>query len=333
LLYIFYGEDEFSLKEALDKVKGELGDREMVATNTTILQGQQLALEELVKTCDTLPFLASKRLVIVEGLLSRFEQQEGKGKRTPSDDASIWRSLKDYIERMPESTVLVLIDGKLRKENVMLIELAPQAKVIEFKALRGDELRGWIQSRVAKMGSTMSARALRLLSDLIGSNLQLLSIEIEKLCLYAQGRRIEENDVRSLVAETRESTVFDMVDAILARRTDEATRLVHRLENEGSAPPYLLFMITRQFRMVLQAKDLLRQQRKVDEIRNSLGITKDFVLQKTLKQARAYSMERLREIYRKLLDTDMSIKSGSLGGDGGELALDLLICELCEEGS
>jgi DNA polymerase-3 subunit delta len=333
LLYIFYGEDEFSLKEALDKVKGELGDREMVATNTTILQGQQLALEELVKTCDTLPFLASKRLVIVEGLLSRFEQQEGKGKRTPSDDASIWRSLKDYIERMPESTVLVLIDGKLRKENVMLIELAPQAKVIEFKALRGDELRGWIQSRVAKMGSTMSARALRLLSDLIGSNLQLLSIEIEKLCLYAQGRRIEENDVRSLVAETRESTVFDMVDAILARRTDEATRLVHRLENEGSAPPYLLFMITRQFRMVLQAKDLLRQQRKVDEIRNSLGITKDFVLQKTLKQARAYSMGRLREIYRKLLDTDMSIKSGSLGGDGGELALDLLICELCEEGS
>lgn len=333
MLYIFYGEDEFSLKEALDKVKGALGDREMVATNTTILQGQQLALEELVKTCDTLPFLASKRLVIVEGLLSRFEQQEGKGKRTPSDDASIWRSLKDYIERMPESTVLVLIDGKLRKENVMLIELAPQAKVIEFKALRGDELRGWIQSRVAKMGSTMSARALRLLSDLIGSNLQLLSIEIEKLCLYAQGRRIEENDVRSLVAETRESTVFDMVDAILARRTDEATRLVHRLENEGSAPPYLLFMITRQFRMVLQAKDLLRQQRKVDEIRNSLGITKDFVLQKTLKQARAYSMERLREIYRKLLDTDMSIKSGSLGGDGGELALDLLICELCEEGS
>lgn len=333
MLYIFYGEDEFSLKEALDKVKGELGDREMVATNTTILQGQQLALEELVKTCDTLPFLASKRLVIVEGLLSRFEQQEGKGKRTPSDDASIWRSLKDYIERMPESTVLVLIDGKLRKENVMLIELAPQAKVIEFKALRGDELRGWIQSRVAKMGSTMSARALRLLSDLIGSNLQLLSIEIEKLCLYAQGRRIEENDVRSLVAETRESTVFDMVDAILARRTDEATRLVHRLENEGSAPPYLLFMITRQFRMVLQAKDLLRQQRKVDEIRNSLGITKDFVLQKTLKQARAYSMGRLREIYRKLLDTDMSIKSGSLGGDGGELALDLLICELCEEGS
>lgn len=333
MLYILYGEDEYSLKEALDKIKGDLGDREMVATNTTILQGQQLALEQLVKTCDTLPFLAPKRLVIVEGVLGRFEQQDSKGKRTPGDDASAWKSLKDYVKRMPESTVLVLIDGRLRKENVMLIELGPQAKITEFKALRGDELRGWIQSRAAKMGCTMSARALKLLSDLIGSNLQLLSIEIEKLCLYAQGRRIEENDVKSLVAETRESTVFDMVDAILAHRTDEATRLIHRLENEGSAPPYLLFMITRQFRIVLQAKDLLQQQRKVDEIRNSLGITKDFVLQKTLKQARAYSTGRLREIYRKLLDTDISIKSGRLRGDGGELALDLLICELCEEGS
>jgi DNA polymerase-3 subunit delta len=333
LLYILYGEDDFSLEEALDKIKAELGDKEMVATNTTVLQGQHILLEQLIATCDTLPFLAPKRLVIVEGLLSRFEPQDSKGKRAPATEASPWHSLKGYISRMSESTALVLIDGRLSKDNPMLTELGPQAKVMEFKPIRGDELKSWIESRVAKVEGRISPRALRLLSDLIGSNLRLLAIEIDKLCLYAQGRMIEEKDVKSLVTEAREFNVFNMVDAILERRVDEAIRLLRRLEDDGSAPPYLLFMITRQFRLVIQAKDLQQQRRKTDEIRRTLGITKDFILQKTMRQSRAHSMERLNEIYRKLLDTDISIKTGRFKGDGGALALDLLICELCEERS
>lgn len=334
MIYILYGENEFSLREGLDKIKDELGDSELIATNTTSLQGQQLTAEQFSTTCNSLPFLSPKRLVVVEGLLSRFEQQDSsKGKRSHAIDAAGWQSFKDCTGRMPDTTVLVLIDGRLRSDNPMLVGLKSQAKVIEFKSLRGDELGSWIQARVAKMGCTISPKALRLLSDLIGSNLQLLSMEIDKLCLYAQGRKIEESDVKSLVAEAREFSVFEMVDAILERRTYEATRLLHRLEDEGSAAPYLLFMITRQFRMVLQAKDLLQQQCKSDDIKHSLGINKDFVLQKTLKQAKAYSMGRLKEIYQKLLDTDISIKTGRLKGDGGELALDLLIGELCEERS
>ena len=333
MLYILYGEDDFSLNEALNRIKSSLGDREMVATNTTVLQGQHITYEQLIMTCDTLPFLAPMRLVIVEGLLSRFEQQDGKGKRSSGTEASGWLSLKDYVKRMPESTVLVMLDGRLRKDNLLLVPLEPQAKVSEFKPLRGDELRSWVQSRVATNQGSISPRALKLLSDFVGSNLQLLSVEIDKLCLYAQGRKIEEDDVRSLVAEAVEASVFDMVDAILERRADEAIRLLRQLKDEGSAPPYLLFMVTRQFRLVTQAKDLLQQHRKTDEIRYSLGINKDFVLQKTLKQAKAYSMERLREVYHKLLDTDIAIKGGRYKGDGGELALELLVCELCEKRS
>jgi len=330
LLYILYGEDEFSLNEALNRIKSSLGDKEMVATNTTVLEGQHITYEQLVMTCDTLPFLAPTRLVIVEGLLGRFEPQDGKWKRSTGTEASAWLSLKDYVKRMPESTVLVMLDGRLRKDNPMLAALENLAKVSEFKPLRGDDLRSWVLSRVATRGGSISPKALRLLSDFIGSNLHLLSLEIDKLCLYARGRMIEENDVRSLVAEAVEASVFDMVDAILERRADEATRWLRRLEDEGSAPPYLLFMITRQFRLVTQMKDLLQQHQKTDEIRYSLGINNDFVLQKTLRQARAHSMGRLREIYRKLLDTDISIKSGRFKGDSGELALELLVCELCQ---
>lgn len=209
----------------------------------------------------------------------------------------------------------------------MFIALAQQATVREFTSLKGEKLRSWMQTQAKKRECSISPAALKLLAALVGNNLWLLSMEIDKLCLYSKGRMVEENDVRSLVAYAQETNVFAMVDAILERRADVATQLLHRLENEGAAPPYLLFMITRQFRLVMQAKDLLHQKQPATEIGRSLGITHDFALRKTIEQARRHSMERLKEVYRKLLETDISIKTGRIKG---ELALDLLICELCE---
>jgi len=92
-------------------------------------------------------------------------------------------------------------------------------------------------------------------------------------------------------------------------------------------------MITRQFRLVIQAKHLLQEKIKANEIGHILGINKDFVLRKTIAQAKVHSMKRLENIYRNLLDTDISIKTGRFKGDKGELALDLLIGELCAEPS
>ena len=328
LLYIFYGEDDFSLKAALAEIKEGLGDETLVATNTSVFQGQTITLEELIATCDTIPFLAPKRLVIIDGLLGRFEQRDKK-RRSQKSEATGWLSLKEYIPRMPDSTDLVLVDGKLSKNNQLLTTLYPQASVRQFPFLKGDRLRSWMQSRARKAGCSISPNASDLLANLIGSNLWLLSNEIDKLCLYAGGRNVEESDVRSLVAYAQETNIFAMVDAILDRKPTTATRLLHRLEDEGAAPPYLLVMITRQFRMVIQAKDLLRYRQQDAEIGRTLGITSDYVLQKTKEQARKHSMERLGEIYRKLLDTDISIKTGRLKGDKGELALDLLIGDLC----
>jgi DNA polymerase-3 subunit delta len=330
LLYILYGEDDFSLKEELNRIKQELGDKDMLVTNTNVFSGQHIIPEQLIATCDTLPFLAPKRLVIVEGLLSRFEPQD-KDKRSAKPKDTGWSTFKDYIQRMPESTVLILIDGKLKRNNHMLSALEPAAKIKEFKALRRDSLKAWIESRVTRMGCSISPKASNMVAELIGGNLWLLSMEIDKLCLYAQGRRIEEKDVKSLVSSAQETRVFDMVDALLDRKATTAIKLLHRLEDEGAVPPYLLFMITRQLRMVMQAKESLQQNQKFTDDSYIPDPSSDFALKKARQQARQHSMEQLKEIYRRLLDADVSIKTGKFKGDSGELSLDLLVCELCQE--
>ena len=326
MLYILYGEDDFSRDEALTEIKEGLGDPSALATNTSVLDGRDITLDQLAATCDTVPFLGPARLVIVRGLLGLFEPAD-KGKRPPKPKDTGWPSLKDYVGRMPDTTVLVLLDANLKKGNPLLKALAPAAILREFPALKGTNLTDWIHLRAKKRGGALSPQAARMLAELAGSNLRILSNEIDKLCLYALGRTVETDDMAALVSSAREPSVFAMVDAILEGRTTTATRLLHSLQDEGAAPPYLLFMITRQFRLVIQARDLLQKRSKASEIGAALGI-RGYALEKTIDQAKTHTMRRLEEVYERLLDTDVSIKTGRYRGSRGELALELLVSGL-----
>lgn len=327
LLYVLYGEDDFSIKEYIKQIKADISSSEFIDGNITLLQAKDISFQQLVANCAAVPFLSPKRLVIVDGLLDRFEVRDGKTKT--KKDISEWDSLGNYVDIMPETTVLVLVDRKIKKSNPLLVMITPHARVMEFKPLVGDRLKYWINSNVKQLGSNISLPAVDLLAELIGNNLWMMTNEINKLCSFTHGRRIEEDDVRLLVENAREANVFAMVDAVLSRNLKMATRLLHQLVDEGSAPPYLLVMITRQFRMVLQSKDLLFQKKGLSEISKILGITSEYGLSKTIQQAKKHSLYQLKYIYEQLLDADISIKTGRIKGDKGELALDLLIIKLC----
>jgi len=331
LLYILYGEDDFSLHQNLEEIKQSLGDTGLLA-DTTILDGQQLTLRQLKNLCDTVPFLSPKRLIIVEGLLKRFEPQpkaKGRTRQATSElkvrEIAEWQAFSNYSQQMPDTSIVVLVDGKLSKNNPLLQTLAPTANVIRFQSLRGKDLRDWIQKRVTEGGGTISAGAISLLAELIGSDLWVMDSEIKKLLLYTSNRPITEDVVKRVVSQTREVDVFDLTDALLNRETQTAHRVLQRLIKKGMSASYLLVMITRQLRFIVRAKELAQGLPR-PQVRDKLGLTSDYVLDKILSQAKAYSLPRLKEVYHKLLETDFAIKTGKYDGD---LALDLLITELC----
>jgi DNA polymerase-3 subunit delta len=328
LLYILYGQDDFSLREALEEIQGGLGDPELLGVNTTTLEGKQLSLSELRNACDAAPFLSPQRLVIVRGLLERFERGRRAGRRsrpTRPGPGEQWPAFSTYIKAIPPSTVLILVDGILRSANPLLRELSSVARVKSFPLLRGPGLRDWIRRQVERYEGSISPQAVNSLADLVGGNLWMMASEIEKLLLYASGRRIEESDLPLVVSYAREANVFAMVDALLQSQP-AAGRLLHQLLEEGAAPAYLLFMIVRQLRLLVLSKELRHQRVSPAEAQDRLGLTSEYALQKTLAQAESYSMERLKEAYRILLETDLAIKTGRWKD---ELALDLLVAELC----
>lgn len=333
MLYVLIGEDDYSIRQALEEIKKTIGDPTALMTNTIVFDGRQVTPEHLRSACDTVPFLSEKRLVIVDGLFERFESGNKTSRKKSShqpEQPQEYRAIAEGIKRLPPFTELVLIGGRINERNPLLRELSAITKVKAFPRLKPPQLSQWIERRVKAAGGNISPQAVNVLIRFVGHDLWVMAGEVDKLVSFTGGRRIEEDDIRAVVSYAQEANIFAMIDAVLEFRVGTAQELLQQLLKQGAAPAQLLVMLSRQVRIIFQIKEMRGRGKSRPEIQSKLGLTSDFVLRKAWDQADRYSPARLREVYHKLLETDISIKTGKLEG---ELALDILIAELGQRGT
>ncbi len=331
MYYLFHGPDNFSCSEEIAKLKRQVGAADVADLNISTLDGRSLTLAELVHVCDALPFLSDRRLVIVEGLASRFSGS--KGRQTSQADKELLARLEAYIPKLPDTTDLVLVEGDLLGPKHPLVALASQKGAGHLKAfplLKERELAGWISARARSKGVQIDAQAVRELALYVGNDLRLLDNELTKLATYAgEAQSVRVEDVRRLVSYVREESVFELVDALGQRNASKALRLFHQMLEEDKNQLFPIFgMIVRQFRLLLQAKSMMGQRAALPQIMKELGL-RDFVADKMVAQARNFSLEQLMGIYRELQRVDVAIKTGQVEP---ELALDVFVAEVCGEG-
>ena len=333
MLHVLIGEDDYSRQQALEEIKKGIGDPTARMTNTTILDGGQLTAAQLGAAAGTVPFLAEKRLVIVEGLLERFEPKGRNTKKKsvrPSPPPDDFTSIVESIGHLPDFTELVILGSGARASHPLLRELAALGRVKTFPRLKSNQLGPWIVKRVAAAGGSISPAAVNLLARFVGNDLWVMASEVDKLALFTGGRRIEEADIRAVVSYAQEANVFAMVDAILESRGGAAQEMLQQLLKQGASPVQLLTMLSRQVRIIFQIREMRGRGKSRGEIQTKLGLTSDFVLGKAWDQADKYSPRRIREVYHRLLEADLSIKTGKYEG---ELAVNILIAELGQRGA
>lgn len=352
MITLLHGAEELLRAEHLAKIRAALGPAELAELNMTWLDGPKTSVEEVCYYCDVMPFLAPRRLVIVDGLLARLARGSQAGKKgrppasalAPAGDladapaethalAKDRRELLAYLPQLPETTDLVLIEAEEPSSGdpvvKLLAELAKQgrAAIVPCQAPPVAELPAWITRRAQEKGARIDRAAAQDLATFVGRNLRLLDNELEKLAAYCGGARpITSKDVRLLVPYAQEANIFDMVDAMGRRDQATALRLLRELERDGAAPLYLLSMIVRQFRILLQVSDLMSQRLDKDAIARHIGLH-PYPTQKAMQQCRLWRSQDLADAYDRLLETDVAIKTGKLPDD---LALDLLVVELSQ---
>jgi DNA polymerase-3 subunit delta len=324
--YVFHGADEFTRAETLADFRRRLGPPDTVDLNTTVLSGKSLTLAELHHACDAIPFLAEKRLIIVEGGLAKLTARRGQELSTAQQE--LLEALADYLPCLPETTRLVFVEEKSLPASHPIIKLAQQEArgyVKQFDPPDAKTLPRWIGKRVRMHGGEIEPRAAHELAAIVGADLRLLDQEIVKLVTYTNAERaITETDIEALVPYSQDAVIFDMVDALGRRDGRAAAQTLHRLLDAGDHPLALLGMIVRQFRLLIQVEELKMGGATPQDVAQTLNIH-PFPARKLYNQVAHFTAMQLEKVYRYLLDTDVAIKTGKIEA---EVALDLLVAGL-----
>jgi DNA polymerase III subunit delta len=356
MFYLFHGLDDFSMREELSRLRREGGFEHSV----DVFAGDEDQISTIRNTCDTLPFLSERRLVVVDSLPRRRRgaratgQTEGgagdegteaapapteapqaggrganggrkKARAAVPDPRAFAQGLADYVPRLPETTVLVVLSDELLEPSHPLVAAArAHGQVRAFNPPQGQRLEEWLVRRAGAVGARLSPDAARLLAGYVGSDLRLLASEVEKLATYAgQGGQIGVGEVRLLTATTHQARVFDLTDALARRDRRKALALLHELLDAGESPLGIVALASHQTRSLLQVKALAERGMRAAQIAQTAGMS-PFVVEKSLPLARQFTFVQLEAAHHTLLEIDAALK---LSKATPEMALDLFVVE------
>jgi DNA polymerase-3 subunit delta len=329
-LIVLRGDDPIRIKELIAGYKSALGDPGMADLNTSAFEGDSLNLESLRADAMTMPFLTDRRLLMVSnsrGYLGKIKKEDRQ-------------KHLELFESLPETTQLILIiddasrfkRGELTWENdkayIWLRDWAKKQKEsVEWVdcALPSDaEMASWIIKQARQMSGGFEPAAANLLASYVGNNTLRATQEIEKLITYVgPSRVVRADDVVLLTAQEQEGNIFTFTDALGERNSAKAMEQFLVLSDQADIVE-LAPMIHRQFRLLIQAREILDEGGKTINVEKELNLL-PFIAEKLAKQARVFSMPQLLGIYKRLLKIDEDMKTGGMPGD---VAFELFIADL-----
>ena len=240
------------------------------------------------------------------------------------------KKFEEFISNAPDTAKLViheLIEPKEVEKHWLVKWATKNSSLVKLQAFmlpKQRDMAGWIVNEAKNQDGRIDPQAASKLAEMVGVDTRQAGMEISKLLAYVNwARQVKVEDVEAVCIVTSQQSVFDFVDALSNGNGKSAQHLLHRLL-ESEDPFALWGMVVRQFRLLIQAREILDGRGNKDDVARALGVH-PFVAEKTTGQAARFSIESLESIYRKLLRIDEGVKTSQLTLD---LALDTLVVEL-----
>lgn len=335
-VYLWYGEDRYSLTKALKLLKDFFQLEDPSGSGIEVFIGKDVAVENIIEAANTSSFF-SRRLVVVDDI-SYFNQSKGKTQSENEDEkeadnpAAISERedtdcILQYLENPNPATCLVLISEKANKGRKLYKEIAKTGKVLEFSYPKGqDEWLRWIQNEAKAKGKKINTSAASFLLDWAGHHTGILSTELDKLVLFTGDKpEIDRPDIQMISVPLIETKVFALLDAIAAGKTADAlSKLKEVLSQEYHLKVFA--MIVRQVRLLLAGSLIRKKSGTVQKFMDITGIRSAYEGNKIFRQAAAFSPQKLSAALEDCLQTELAMKSS---GGNPHLLLEIMIIRFC----
>lgn len=310
--YLLYGEEAYLKNQYKDKLKAALW-QEGDTMNAAFYQGRNTNPKELIDLAETMPFFADHRLILVE--------DSGFFKSGAED-------LAEYMEHIPQTTTFVFSETDVDKRSRMYKALKNNGRIVEFAAQNQELLTRWLLGRLRRENKNITKAAMQEFFDRVGLDMGTLDREMEKLICYCLDRDvIELADVEAVCPQAVTNRIFDMVGAIVECRRKDALEMYYDLLALKEPPLRILFLITRQYNILMQLKDLKRKGMNNPAMAKAAGIP-PFAVSRLLGQASRLSVGSIEHILSYSVEMEEAVKTGQMNE---QIAVELVIIEASRE--
>lgn len=307
-IYLLHGDEEYLKKQYKKKLQDALISPDDTI-NLSYYEGKNISVQELIDQAETMPFFAERRLLVIE-------------------DSGFFKNaavqLAEYLENVPRTTYFLFVESEVDKRQKMYKAVKNNGRIVEFTAQTEDTLIRWILGILKKEKKNITRSSMELLLEKTGTDMNNIAMELEKLLSYTMGRDvITEEDIEQICTAQTVNKIFDMINAVAEGSRKKALDLYYDLLALKEPPMRILFLLTRQFNLLMQTKELQKAGYDAKSIASKLAI-QPFVARNCVRQAASFSAETLTKLVKSCVDAEEAVKTGNLNE---KLAVELILAQ------
>jgi DNA polymerase-3 subunit delta len=322
-VYILTGETQYLKDEIVHLLESSVLTPGFEMMDREVLHGDEIDGGEIARRAQTPPMASSHRLVLVRS-----------AHRLKSDSS---KTLENYLEHPSTGTVLVLVVGASQRargrgkaEPSWLRSKAAARWTHEFGGMNEEGVVGWLSSRLGAEGAKADSQALSLFIEVVGTDLQLLATESDKLLTYLGDRKeVSEEDIRLVLGASRVDSIFDLRNAVGTR---DVTKALESLDNLllqwGTQPSQIIWMLSSYVLNLYMIRTLESKGFTLGEIAQKLKINLYYLRVNDQPQSKKRNSEEYRRCFALLCNAEKRLKSG--GVTDSRILLETLVYDLCK---
>lgn len=294
--YLLYGEEAYLRRQYKDRLR-EAMTEEGDTMNYSYFEGKDISVGAVIDLAETLPFFADRRVIVMEnsGLFKHGGEQ-----------------LAEYLSAPAESAYFIFVETEVDKRCRLFKTVSSKGLAVEFPVQNEATLKKWILGIIKKEGKQITEPALNYFLEKTGTDMENIRKELEKLMCYCMDRdAVREQDIEDICTKRVSSHIFDMINAIADKQQKKALDLYYDLLALKEPAMRILFLITRQFNMLLQVKELKSKGYDNKTIGTKVGLA-PFIAGKYAAQAARFKTADLRTALEACMEAEESVKTGRM---------------------
>jgi DNA polymerase-3 subunit delta len=309
---LLFGKEQFLVRWATGVLIDKYVEPSLSIVDLVRLDGTAVDADAVVRHCETLPFGAVKRLVVLENLPC-LAGDAAKASARFDEEAFL-----AYLGRLPDTCMLILTSGGADKRRKLYKTIAKTGGVYEFTSLDPPLLRSFVEKRLKDAGKRASASVIREFTDMTGYlgrdseyTLYHLENDLKKLTAYCEGDEIRLSDVNAVMEAGPDLNAFALADAVSRGRRGEVFGLLTGMLASGESVYRLLALLLSQFELLLSVREMMDEGFTRTRMQSELGVH-EYRLRMAIEVAARFDEGKLREIVKLACETDAHIKTGLL---------------------